>query len=366
MTLPHAIVISDHNHRISLGNPTVARIFGHRPEELIGKDSRILFASIDDSERVRGLRLSFDGTGVEDSIEPLVVNCRHKNGATFPAEIIATVIRNPDGDALGTMKLIRDVTLQLKQAEDLRQAHRMDALGQLTGGIAHDFNNLLTIIIGNLELFDASPNEEQARRLVARASEAALVGARLTRRLLGFARQRKLESVLVSLNEQISNMMDLLRRSLGETIEVTTSLAPDLCAVRVDPSEIENAVLNLAINARDAMPNGGRLALKTCNVSLDTNDEVGEYGLPAGNYACLSVQDSGSGMAPDVIARAFEPFFTTKPLGHGTGIGLASVYGFAKQSGGNATIYSEIDGGTVVTLYLPAVARSGETGSESG
>ena len=159
--------------------------------------------------------------------------------------------------------------------------------------------------------------------------------------------------------------MDLLRRSLGETIEVTTSLAPDLCAVRVDPSEIENAVLNLAINARDAMPNGGRLALKTCNVSLDTNDEVGEYGLPAGNYACLSVQDSGSGMAPDVIARAFEPFFTTKPLGHGTGIGLASVYGFAKQSGGNATIYSEIDGGTVVTLYLPAVARSGETGSES-
>ena len=361
---PHAIIISDQNHRISLGNPTVARIFGHAPEELIGKDSHILFASVDDSERVRGLRLSFDTTG-EDLIEPLIVNCRHNDGHTFPAEIIATIIRNPDGNALGTMKLIRDVTLQAKQTEALRQAQRLDALGQLTGGIAHDFNNLLTIIIGNLELFDDSPNEEEARRLVARASEAALMGARLTGRLLSFARQRKLEPVVVSLNEHILNMMDLLRRSLGETIEVTTSLAPNLCAVRVDPSEIENAVLNLAINARDAMSKGGRLALQTYNVSLDTNDELGEYGLPAGDYACLSVQDSGSGMPPEVCARAFEPFFTTKPPGHGTGIGLASVYGFVKQSGGNATIYSEIDRGTVVRLYLPAVASKAETGSKS-
>ena len=364
---PHAIIISDKSHKIFLGNPSVTRIFGHAPGELVGEDSQVLFASSDDCERIRGLRLSFDEAGSGEVVDPLIVKCLRKSGEPFPAEIIATIIRNPDGNALGTMKLIRDVTLQMKQAEAQRQTQRLDALGQLTGGIAHDFNNLLTIIIGNHELFHESQNEEEGRSLIRRASDAAQMGARLTSRLLSFARQRKLEPVVVSLNEQILNMMDLLRRSLGETVEVATSLEPGLWAVRVDPSEIENAVLNLAINARDAMPKGGRLTLSTRNVSLDVNDALGEYGLAAGDYVCLSMQDNGTGMPPEVIARAFEPFFTTKLPGHGTGLGLASIYGFVKQSGGNATIYSEIDHGTVVNLYLPRIApRADPTGSAKG
>jgi CheY-like chemotaxis protein len=181
------------------------------------------------------------------------------------------------------------------------------------------------------------------------------MGARLTGRLLSFSRQRKLEPATVNLNEQILNMMELLRRSIDETIAVSTSLATDLWSVRVDPSEIENAVLNLAINARDAMPNGGRLILETQSIALD-DTHAHAYDLPPGDYVRLSVSDTGSGMPPEVVARAFEPFFTTKPAGRGTGLGLASIHGFVKQSGGHATIYSEPGRGTTVNLYLPRFA----------
>ena len=232
----------------------------------------------------------------------------------------------------------------------------MDALGQLTGGIAHDFNNLLTVIIGSLELSEKARNLEEVRVLTSDAQEAAKMGARLTSRLLTFSRQRKLEPSVINLNEQIANMMDLLRRSIGETVTVSTSLAPRLALVRADPSEIENAVLNLAINAKDAMKKGGKLVIETENVSVGPNDEGWAHGLSPGEYVRLSVSDTGSGMPAEVVARAFEPFFTTKPTGQGTGLGLASIYGFAKQSGGNATIYSEPGRGTAVNLYLPQVA----------
>jgi signal transduction histidine kinase len=253
------------------------------------------------------------------------------------------------------MGLVRDITQQLKQEEALRRAQRMDALGQLTGGVAHDFNNLLTVILGSHELFEASCDAEQARECIRNANEAAEMGARLTDRLLSFSRQRKLEPVSLDLNEQILGMMDLLRRSIGETVSVSTSLAQKLGTIRVDPSEIENAVLNLAINARDAMPRGGRLAIETEDISLSSDDGLA-YGLLPGRYVRLSISDTGSGMPPEVIARAFEPFFTTKPPGRGTGLGLASVYGFVKQSGGDATIYSEPGRGTTVNLHLPVVA----------
>jgi nitrogen-specific signal transduction histidine kinase/CheY-like chemotaxis protein len=250
--------------------------------------------------------------------------------------------------------LVRDITQQLKQEAALRQAQRMDALGQLTGGIAHDFNNLLTVIMGSHELFEASRDPEQARECIRNANEAAEMGARLTGRLLSFSRQRRLEPATLNLNEQILGMMDLLRRSIGETVSVSTSLARTLGTICADPSEIENAVLNLAINARDAMPRGGRLVIETEDISLASDDCVA-YGLSPGRYIRLSVSDTGSGMRPEVVARAFEPFFTTKPSGRGTGLGLASVYGFVKQSGGNATIYSEPDRGTSINLYLPVV-----------
>lgn len=352
---PLAIIISDQNHRIFLANPSATRIFAHAPDALLGKDTSILFASHEDSERIRGLRLGFDGAPGAVIADPLQVTCRRGNGQAFPAEISATTIRNLDGNVLGTMKLIRDVTQQVKQADALRQAQRMDALGQLTGGIAHDFNNLLTIIIGNHGVLLDEKLSPEAETLVRRAKEAAEMGARLTGRLLSFSRQRKLEPIVIGLNEHVNTMMDLLGRSLGETIDVSMSLGDHLWKVCVDPSEIENAVLNLAINARDAMPEGGRLIIETRNVSLRADDDLGEFGLPYGDYVCLAVSDTGTGMPSEVVARAFEPFFTTKASGRGTGLGLASIYGFVKQAGGNATIYSELDHGTTIRLYLPKV-----------
>jgi CheY-like chemotaxis protein len=175
--------------------------------------------------------------------------------------------------------------------------------------------------------------------------------------MLSFSRQRKLEPLIVNLNDHVVNILDLLRRSIGETIALSTSLAGDLGTVRADPSEIENAVLNLAINARDAMPKGGRLIIQTENVGLAGDDAYAEVGLEPGQYVRLSISDTGGGMPPEVVARAFEPFFTTKAPGRGTGLGLASIYGFVKQSGGNATIYSEPGRGTTVNLYLPRDTR---------
>ena len=356
---PQAIIIADRNRNIFLVNPAVTRILGYEPDELIGKNSRVIHASDEDYDQVARLRLDLNAPDdAAGQVDPIQVNFRRKSGETFPGEIIATIIRDSDRNVLGVMGLVRDITQQLKQEQALRQSQRMDALGQLTGGIAHDFNNLLTIIIGSHELFEASADPEQARDFVRRANEAAEMGARLTSRMLSFSRQRKLDPAIVDLNEHILNMMDLLRRSIGETIAVSTSLASDLGTVRVDPSEIENAVLNLAINARDAMPRGGRLIIETQNVSLDSDDDCTEFGLAPGAYVRLTVSDTGGGMPPHVVARAFEPFFTTKPLGRGTGLGLASVYGFVRQSGGNATIYSELGRGTTVNLYLPRVVTA--------
>ena len=351
---PQAILIADQSHKIFLVNPAATSIFGYQPQELIGKNSQVVFASDDDYERMSRLRLGLDA--IAGAVEPLRVNFRRKNDEVFPGEIIATTIRDKNRNVLGTMKLVRDITQQVKQTEALLQAQRMDALGQLTGGIAHDFNNLLTIIIGNHELFEQRPDGQESRKHLRRANEAAQMGARLTSRLLSFSRQRKLEPTVINLNKQILNMMDLLRRSLGETVELTTALDGDLWAVRTDPSEIENAVLNLAINARDAMPKGGRLTIETHNVNLAPDDDLGGYGLNPGEYVGLAVSDTGCGMPREVIARAFEPFFTTKGDGRGTGLGLASIYGFVKQSGGNATIYSQVGHGTVVNLYLPRFA----------
>jgi signal transduction histidine kinase len=275
------------------------------------------------------------------------------DGTEFPIE--ASISQSSmAGEPLFTV-ILRDITERKRAEQSLLQAQRMDALGQLTGGIAHDFNNLLTVITGSHELFENASDPQQGQEFIRGANEAAEMGARLTSRLLTFSRQRKLEPVIVNLNDLVSKMMDLLHRSIGETIAVKTSLADSLGVVRADPSEVENAVLNLAINGRDAMPKGGKLIIETQNIDLGAENNCAEYGLVPGEYVRLSVSDTGTGMPPEVVARAFEPFFTTKPAGRGTGLGLASIYGFVKQSGGNATIYSKPGRGTTVNLYLPRV-----------
>ena len=249
----------------------------------------------------------------------------------------------------------RDVTDEHDRDERLRQSQKMEVVGQLTGGIAHDFNNLLTIIIGSVELIQRSlpADDAKLRRRADTAMEGAKRAAALTHRLLAFSRRQPLEPRAIEPNRLVSGMSELLARTLGEEVAIETVLAAGLWRTQADPNQLENALLNLAVNARDAMPGGGRLTIETANVHLDDAYAEAQVEVASGQYVMFAVTDTGTGMAPEVRARVFEPFFTTKPVGQGTGLGLAQVYGFAKQSGGHVSIYSEPGEGTTVKLYLP-------------
>ncbi|UEM24113.1 PAS domain-containing protein [Skermanella mucosa] len=249
----------------------------------------------------------------------------------------------------------RDALDALRSAEEaLRQSQKMEAVGQLTGGVAHDFNNLLQVILGNLDMLrDKLSDRADLLRHVRFAMQAGERGATLTQRLLAFARRQPLAPVSLNLNALVGDMQELVQRSVGEAVQVEAVMAGGLWRTWADANQVENALLNLAINARDAMPDGGRLVIETANANLDGSYIATEFGLEPGEYVCLSVTDTGTGMPRDVAARAFEPFFTTKAIGQGTGLGLSQLYGFARQSGGHAAIYSEEGRGTTVKLYLP-------------
>jgi signal transduction histidine kinase len=248
-----------------------------------------------------------------------------------------------------------EVAERFKVEEALRQAQKMEAIGQLTGGVAHDFNNLLTVIMGGLDTIRRSRPEDTAR--IQRAAEMAFVGtqraAGLTNRLLAFSRRQPLAPRPLELNLLVRDMTELLHRTLGETVELETVLAPRLWAVEVDQNQLESAMLNLAVNARDAMPEGGKLTIETANTALDQSYFERDAEVIPGQYVVVSISDNGSGMSKDTLARAFEPFYTTKEVGRGTGLGLSMVYGFVKQSGGHVTLYSEEGHGTTVKLYFP-------------
>ncbi len=236
----------------------------------------------------------------------------------------------------------------------------METIGQLTGGVAHDFNNILTVIIGmNEVLASAVARQPQLAEVCKTIDEAAERGVQLTQRMLAFARKQPLESRVLDLNEIVPRMVAMLRQTLGEHIRIETALEPDLWRTRADPSRLEDAILNLAVNARDAMPKGGRLLLETANVHLDEQYALDNAEVTAGDYVAVYVADSGTGMTSEVIERAFEPFFTTKEVGRGTGLGLSMVYGFAKQSRGHLKIYSELGHGTTIKLYLPRAMDEG-------
>jgi PAS domain S-box-containing protein len=243
----------------------------------------------------------------------------------------------------------------LRNTEALRQSQKMEAVGQLTGGIAHDFNNLLQVIVGNLELLSRTLPEEMARhrRAVALAMSGAQRAGALTKRLLAFARRQPLDPKPLNANLVVQGMSELLRRSLGEVVELETVLGGGLWTIEADPNEFESALLNLALNARDAMTSGGKLTIETANAHLDEAYAARHTEVTAGQYVMVSVTDTGTGMDPDTSSRVFEPFFTTKAEGKGTGLGLSQVYGFVKQSGGHVKLYSELGRGTTVRIYLP-------------
>jgi signal transduction histidine kinase len=258
---------------------------------------------------------------------------------------------------------VAERTEQLRvQEEALRQAQKMEAIGQLTGGVAHDFNNILQVIVGNLEVIRRIATADAGR--IQRAAEQALNGARqassLTQRLLAFSRRQPLDPKPIDVNAVVVGMSDMVNRTLGETIAVEIVRGAGLWKAETDPNALESAILNLAVNARDAMPEGGRLTIETTNAHIDEAYASAHSEVHAGQYVALSISDTGVGMDAETLRRAFEPFFTTKPVGKGTGLGLSQVYGFVKQSGGHVKIYSEVGQGTTVKIYLPRLQGSVE------
>ncbi|RYY84815.1 MAG: response regulator, partial [Comamonadaceae bacterium] len=252
-------------------------------------------------------------------------------------------------------RVAQEVAERTRTEEALRQAQKMEAVGQLTGGIAHDFNNMLAVVIGSLDLLDRrfAQGDARAQRYVDAARDGARRAAMLTQRLLAFSRQQPLRPEPVDANKLVAGMSDLLRHSLGGDARLETVLAGGLWRTHADPNQLENVILNLAVNGRDAMPQGGRLTIETANCHLDERYAAEHLGLSAGQYVMIAISDTGTGMPPEVVAKAFDPFFTTKEVGRGTGLGLSQVYGFVKQTGGHVKIYSEPGQGTAVKVYLP-------------
>jgi len=261
--------------------------------------------------------------------------------------------------------ITQDVTEARQRESELRQAQKMEVVGQLTGGVAHDFNNLLGVIIGNLELAqELTDPETEIGRLLESVVGAADRGAALTQRLLAFSRKQPLRPQLVIAHELAENTLELLKRTLGEAVEIEIATADDHWTCIVDPAQLESAILNLAVNARDAMPDGGKLTIETSNIQIDDVYAAAHVEVDPGEYVVVAISDSGSGIPPEIRERVFEPFFTTKDVGAGSGLGLSMVYGFIKQSGGHITVYSEVGEGTTIRLYLPRHLGGGQDSPE--
>ncbi len=348
-----AIISVDKDQRIHLFNKGAEEIFGYAAEEMLGRSLDVLLP-----ERFRDMHrghLQEFGRSAEAS---RLMNARgmlmgrRKEGTEFPAKASISKVTS-DGETIFTV-ILHDVTLREQREAQLRHAQGLQAVGQLTGGVAHDFNNLLAVIIGNLELAqDELENAPEPHELVARAIAASERGAALTARLLAFSRRQALEPKVVDLNKLVTGTTELLQRTLGETIEVETVTAGGLWRCKVDPAQVETLLLNLAVNARDAMPGGGKLTIETANARLDDDYAAAHAEVTPGQYVMLAVTDNGTGMPAEIAERAFEPFFTTKDAGQGTGLGLSMIYGFVKQSEGHVKIYSEVGHGTTVKVYLP-------------
>ncbi|MFZ1414978.1 MAG: PAS domain S-box protein [Defluviicoccus sp.] len=352
---PVSVVVTDPAARILYVNPKFSEITGYSETEVIGQNPRVLQSGDKTKEEYEALwkQLSEGHVWRGEFLN------KKKSGELYCEVASIAPVRDQNGRITNYVAVKEDVT-KLKATEaQLRQAQKMEAIGQLTGGIAHDFNNLLTIIIGNLQLIQESVADNKALHVFAEdALWSAQRGAELTHRLLAFARRQPLSPTVADLNAVVRGISDLFRRTLGSAIEIREDLAASVHAVVVDRSELERALVNLAINARDAMPDGGVLTIKTKNSMLDEDYTARYPDVAPGSYVLLAVTDNGIGMSREIKSRILEPFFTTKPPGRGSGLGLSMVYGFLKQSGGHVSVYSELGHGTTVKLFFPAAPAS--------
>ena len=347
------ILVVDRRGNLLRVSPSSRAILGYAPEEIIGRNG-MDFIYADDLEETRNSMRRARHGSLTANFESRFV---HKEGSPVPLTWTG-IWSEPDEQYFF---IGRDMTDRVTLESQLRHAQKMEAVGQLTGGVAHDFNNILTVVIGTTELLAMGvASHPDLAPLVAAIDEAATRGAQLTRRMLAFARKQPLEARHLELNEVITRTATILRRTLGEDVAVKLALSDRLWPVLADASQMEDAILNLALNARDAMPSGGRLVIETSNTHLDEQYAAHNIEVTPGDYVAAIVTDSGVGIAPDVVDRVFEPFFTTKEVGRGTGLGLSMVYGFVKQSGGHVKIYSELGHGTSVKIYLPRAVTAGE------
>jgi PAS domain S-box-containing protein len=358
--IDYAIFQLDPLGNVATWNPGAQRIKGYMPEEIIGRHFSAFYTPEDVELGVpeRALSVAMEHGRFEAEGWRL-----RKDGSRFWASVVIDRIADEDGNLVGFAKVTRDVTDRRKAEDELKRvqeqlaaSQKLEAVGQLSGGIAHDFNNLLMIVLGNIETAErhaAKIPTPNLSRSLANAKRGAQRAAALTSRLLAFSRRQALDPKPINVNNYITTLQEFLQRTLGERVEVQTVGSAGLWQIEADPNQLESAIVNLAINARDAMPDGGKLTLEAANISADEdycrlNPEV----VP-GQYVAICVSDTGSGMSPDVVSHAFEPFFTTKDPGQGTGLGLSQVYGFVKQSGGHAKIYSEAGQGTTIKMYFP-------------
>lgn len=346
---------ADQDGRIVMVSPSVVDISGYSSDELIGEKLDQFY--VDENKRQEFLQLLKESGG---KVSKFQTEIRNKNGSTGWVSTSARYWTGADGNILGVEGIIRDITENRKAEEALRRSQKMEALGQLTGGIAHDYNNMLGVIIGNIQLVQgaASLDDKSAVRLD-KALAAANRNADLTGKLLGFSRTRVRGTRLTSANAFIANLKDIITTSAATFIEVDASLADDLWMVELDTAELEDAILNLTINARDAMPDGGILTFETANKTQDDDYLRGDPGNRAGDFVVISVSDTGAGMAKEISERIFDPFFSTKEFGMGTGLGLSTVYAFVERSGGFIKVYSEPGQGSTFRIFLPRAHDSG-------
>ncbi len=351
----YAIFLMDADGVVLTWNTGAQNLTGYTPEEAIGKLRDPYYP--EEARQARqpdeALRIAAEkGRYVNEEWR------LRRDGSKFWASVVISALRDSEGELHGFVNITRDMT-ERRQAEEmrdqLRQAQKMEALGQLTGGIAHDFNNLLAVIVGNLELLGDRVTDDDGSRLIEQALRNAERGADLTRRLLAFGRQQQLKPTRFDVNDLLNTMLDLLRRTLGSGVAIQPALELDVYMVEADPNQLENAILNIALNARDAMNGNGTLVIRTMLTHLAEPRAMPTRVAPVGTYVMIGLRDTGSGMPPEVAARVFEPFFTTKEVGKGTGLGLSQVYGFTVQSGGFVEVDSLPGAGTEFRLYLPAL-----------